>query len=209
MVCPSISFASGDIFWLTYSGHGSQVPDTNNNGDEPDRQDETWVLYDRELIDDELYALWGKFKAGVHILVLSDSCHSGTVIRAIPPGLGVMKPVARPRAMPPDVALRTYKRHKALYDGIQKAHPAGEKAKVNAAVLLISGCQDNQTSLDGARNGLFTEKLKKTWNGGKFSGGYRLFRDKIAALMPATQTPNFFRTGATNAAFEAQKPFSI
>src|SRR5262245_37774163 len=46
---------SGDILFLTYSGHGSQVPDTN--GDEPDGQDETWVLYDRMLIDDELYGL--------------------------------------------------------------------------------------------------------------------------------------------------------
>jgi hypothetical protein len=27
--------------------------------------DETWVCYDRQLIDDELYELWGKFKAGV------------------------------------------------------------------------------------------------------------------------------------------------
>ena len=32
----------GDILFLTYSGHGGQVPDTN--GDEQDRRDETWVL---------------------------------------------------------------------------------------------------------------------------------------------------------------------
>ena len=44
---------SGDIFLLTYSGHGGQVPDRND--EEPDRQDETWCLYDGELIDDELY----------------------------------------------------------------------------------------------------------------------------------------------------------
>jgi len=30
---------SGDLFFLTYSGHGGQVPDVD--GDEPDRQDET------------------------------------------------------------------------------------------------------------------------------------------------------------------------
>src|ERR1043166_7960133 len=46
----------GDILLLTYSGHGGQVEDVN--GDEPDAQDETWVLWDRQLLDDELYALW-------------------------------------------------------------------------------------------------------------------------------------------------------
>ena len=32
------SLKAGDLFFLTYSGHGGQVPDVN--GDEPDRQDE-------------------------------------------------------------------------------------------------------------------------------------------------------------------------
>ena len=73
---------SGDLFFLTYSGHGGQVDDTNS--DEKDRMDETWVCYDRQLVDDELYELWGKFKSGVRIVVLSDSCHSGTVLREIP-----------------------------------------------------------------------------------------------------------------------------
>ena len=73
------TLASGDFFFLTYSGHGGQVPDVN--GDEDDKKDETWCLYDGQLIDDELYAELGKFRSGVRILVLSDSCHSGTVTR--------------------------------------------------------------------------------------------------------------------------------
>lgn len=54
---------AGDFFVLSYSGHGGQVPDAS--GDEPDLRDETWVLWDRQLIDDELYSLWGSFKPGV------------------------------------------------------------------------------------------------------------------------------------------------
>ena len=68
---------AGDILLLTYSGHGGQGYDAN--GDEPERKDETWVLYDRELIDDELYSLWSQFAPDVRIFVMSDSCHSGTV----------------------------------------------------------------------------------------------------------------------------------
>ena len=54
-----------DFFLLTYSGHGGQVNDVNN--DEPDGLDETWVLYDRELVDDELYAMWSHFRPGLRI----------------------------------------------------------------------------------------------------------------------------------------------
>lgn len=200
----------GDIFFLTYSGHGGQVPDTNQ--DEPDRKDETWVLYDRELVDDELWALWGKFAAGVRIVVLSDSCHSGSVTRAMPvfnranPGAAL---TVRSRLMPPDVALQTYRRHRKLYDDIQKQNPAGEKARLRPTVVLISGCQDNQTSLDGDRNGLFTGTLRKVWKNGQFTGGYKLLRDKIAARMPASQTPNYSVVGTPDPAFEVQKPFTI
>ncbi|WP_016744106.1 caspase family protein, partial [Rhizorhabdus wittichii] len=53
---------SGDMLFLTYSGHGSQVSDVD--GDEADGLDETWCLYDRMLIDDELSQLWSRFEAG-------------------------------------------------------------------------------------------------------------------------------------------------
>lgn len=71
--------ASGDIFFVSYAGHGTGVPDRSN--DEPDRQDEAWCLYDGLLLDDFLYSLWAQFKPGVRLLLVSDSCHSGSVAR--------------------------------------------------------------------------------------------------------------------------------
>ena len=98
--------------------------------------------------------------------MLSDSCHSGTVLKAAlfggtesPQTFGV-KSVKLVRALPPDVQKRTYQAHKKLYDGIQAANPAGERVSVGASVLLFSGCQDSQTSQDGDENGLFTGTLK-------------------------------------------------
>jgi len=196
----------GDLLFLTYSGHGGQVKDTNADETDKGRMDETWVLYNREFVDDELYDLWGKFKAGVRLLVLSDSCHSGTVTRAVPP-FGGRGP--RPRAMPTEVARRVENAHKALYRAIQAQHRGAEKTKVSASTLLISGCMDNQTSMDGAKNGAFTGMLKTVWNGGKFIGNYRKLRDKIVAQMPSTQTPNYFFVGAANPMFEGQQPFTI
>lgn len=68
-----------DIFLLTYSGHGSQILD--RDGDESDGLDETWCLFDGQIVDDDLYKLWGKFREGVRLVIVSDSCHSGTVAR--------------------------------------------------------------------------------------------------------------------------------
>jgi hypothetical protein len=199
---------SGDIFWVTYSGHGGQVPDTNADETDPERQDETWVLWDRQLVDDELWDLWKRFKRGVRVLVFSDSCHSGTVTRVMP-AFPLSGPAPRIRLLPPRQAAKVYRQNAELYDDIQKAVPGGERVKVKASVLLISGCQDNQFSLDGNRNGLFTETMKRVWRNGKFGGGYRKFRDTIAQRMPSQQTPNYFVVGRPDSFFEAQAPFTI
>lgn len=205
---------AGDIFMLTYSGHGGQLPDLN--GDEPDAKDETWCLYDGELVDDELYALLGKFAKGVRVLVFSDSCHSGTVVKMAyysAPGnetaAGGANRVAY-RNMPQEVALRTYRDNRKFYDPIlndPKLKDAQENIK--ASVMLISGCQDNQLSSDGTFNGLFTGTLLQIWNHGKFNKGYRAFHRAIVNRMPPSQTPNYFRVGEINAAFDRQKPFTI
>jgi len=203
----------GDVFFLTYSGHGGQVPDTN--GDEADHKDETWCLFDGELVDDELYAALGKFKPGVRILVLSDSCHSGTVTREMyyqaKPATRVDAGQARYRAMPRDVALRVYLANKQFYDGIQKAVKANAESSdaIGASVLLISGCQDNQLSQDGDFNGLFTSRVLEVWHDGTFKKNYARFHKAIVALMPPDQTPNYFTVGAVDKAFAKQSPFSI
>jgi hypothetical protein len=207
----------GDIFLLTYSGHGGQVPDTN--GDEQDRMDETWVLFDRQVVDDELYALWAKFKPGVRIAIFSDSCHSGTVAREAVDAVGQDR-VARsanggtadqPRVkgMPDDVIESTYEHNIQTYDEIQKSVPPFDEENVPASVILTSGCQDNQTSLDGEKNGLFTQSLLQAWDGGHFRGGYRMFRKRIAQKMPPWQSPNFFLVGKTDRKFASQHPFTV
>lgn len=218
---------SGDYFFLSYSGHGGQVPDVS--GDEDDKKDETWCLYDGQLIDDELYFELSRFAPGVRILVLSDSCHSGTVTREAPPVRATLD--QRPKLMPEAVAMRTYREHKDFYDKLQmdivaaagnvildpdvalaqvanSARLSAIVAKFNAAVILISGCQDNQTSMDGAHNGAFTEQLLRIWNHGAFVGNYASFYARIKARMPATQTPNLFTLGSTGV-FLTQAPFTI
>jgi hypothetical protein len=200
---------SGDMFFLTYSGHGGQLPDLN--GDEPDGMDETWCLYDGELVDDELYSSWGAFSTGVRIVLLSDSCHSGTVSKAVQYAARAQSgPPPVYRMMPDEVALRVYQNNKAFYDPLLKRRDlARALSAVKASVLLISGCQDNQLSLDGTFNGLFTGTLKTVWNGGTFTGSYRRFHTAIGSRMPPDQTPKLSVVGTNNPAFVAQRPFAI
>ncbi|MEP6608107.1 MAG: caspase family protein [Burkholderiaceae bacterium] len=225
------SLKSGDLFFLTYSGHGGQVRDVT--GDETDKQDETWCLYDGQLIDDELYFELSRFAAGVRILVLSDSCHSGTVTRARLPMTDAAAGTARSKMMPLEVSRRVYAQHQTFYDKLQTdvAKAAGKTSvadpdavlsnlsvaggrvnsiarKFKAAVILISGCQDNQTSMDGDHNGAFTGQLLQVWNLGAYQGNYAGFHAAIRAGLPSTQTPNLYLLGDVGR-FVAQRPFKV
>jgi metacaspase-1 len=216
----------GDLFVLTYSGHGGQVRDAS--GDEPDKKDETWCLYDAQLIDDELYYELSRFAAGVRILVLSDSCHSGTVTRERedPPPSGL-----RSKMMPLAVGDRVYRAHADFYDRLQldvKKAAGGAVIDPDAALaqlavsgrlsaiaaefkpasILISGCQDNQSSYDGEHNGAYTEQLLKVWDHGAFAGNHAAFHARIKARMPGYQTPNLFTLGPAGR-FLAERPFTV
>lgn len=261
---------SGDILFLSYSGHGGQVDDVN--GEEDDILDETWCLWDRQLVDDELYCLWSRFNPGVRVVVLSDSCHSGTVLRmlktvedmtqkmnrtreipspeqkatleSLSRAIGIepkelSKATARskrgstralsksrsrgpaiaapppsnlfgvPKRIPADVQDLVNRSYRDVYASAQYLAGPAERANVSATVILISGCQDDQLSMDGSGNGLFTEKLKAAWNDGAFSGNYEDFCNTIRASMPAKQQPNYYVVGASNPTFEGQSPFEI
>ena len=75
------SAQSGDLALIQFSGHGSFVDDLD--GDEPDGTDECLCPYDISskgpITDDELFSIYSGRPAGVKALMISDSCHSGTV----------------------------------------------------------------------------------------------------------------------------------
>jgi hypothetical protein len=231
----------GDIFLLTYSGHGGRIRDPEN----PGKQVDTWVLYDRMIISHELYRLWSQFKDGVRIFMTSDSCHSGSMARKLVVkymmGMASMQSdlLARgsrdekaardlahlkhegvqaieaagidedsqARVIPPDILIETCAANQAVYARIARDNPPVPREAITASVLLISGCQDNQTSADGARNGLFTAALLSVWKNGQFSGNYHDFYENILTLMPDTQTPNYFPVGASSPSWTEDKPF--
>ncbi|MFN6339480.1 MAG: caspase domain-containing protein [Cyanobacteriota bacterium] len=80
------SAQSGDTVAITFSGHGTLAPDTS--GDEIDGYDEALCPYDIQdgqvVLDDEIHQLFSQRAAGVRLILISDSCHSGTITRNAP-----------------------------------------------------------------------------------------------------------------------------
>ena len=82
---------AGDIVFIQYSGHGSSnitAPEFQQYT--ADNEEQTWVLYDSrtdgglDLADKELALLLEEVgKTQAHIVVVSDSCHSGSVTREV------------------------------------------------------------------------------------------------------------------------------
>jgi hypothetical protein len=171
---------AGDIFLLSYAGHGSQVEDLTN--DEADNEDETWCLYDRMFLDDEQRMLYTEFAEGVRILVLCDSCHSGTATRSGKSDAARRRRMherLRARAMPRETASCVYLGRKSEYDEIQLGLP-NPPPKLKASRILLSACQDNETAMgDLVLGGCFTRALKKIWNKGAFESNYEQFAEEI------------------------------
>ena len=204
---------SGDLFFLTYSGHGGQVQDVD--GDEKDDQlDETWCLFDSQLRDDDINTALASFAPGVRILMLSDSCHSGTVSRGIALERDeklIAEDAAKEKRLPLDATKREFAQHAQQYHS-REVIPL---SAVQATGVLISGCRDNQTSQDGDVNGAFTAAFLSAWEDGAFEGNHSELHEAIVKTLKEqdyTQVPNLQTVAKADDAYEeflAQRPLNI
>lgn len=147
---------AGDLLYVHFSGHGAHVPDRSG---EIEPEDQTWVtwgsrtenaprdlcpddqpdLNSYDILDDELNRWLAALDSkGIEVVLVSDSCHSGTVTRNDAAGL---------RTGPVDT----------------RPHPAADlqyrAAKLDKAVR-IGAVEDRdlarEQSFDGKRFGVFT-----------------------------------------------------
>ena len=71
--------APGDVLFFHFSGHGTQIP--TDDSEETDGLDEAIVPTDMNLIlDDDLRVITCKISPGARFTMLSDCCHSGTML---------------------------------------------------------------------------------------------------------------------------------
>ena len=171
--------AAGDIFVFYFSGHGGQQPDTS--GDERDGKDETLVAYDRQVIDDELNDVWLAIKPGVRVVMLSDSCNSGTNYKLFG---------------------RDY------YPTPIEPVDASRAKDMQAQLIHFGGCRDSSTSSGYLTGGAFTMALCNAWDNGAFEGSYADFHKKICSLVKTGQKPQHNEYGPVSEEFKSQKPFT-
>jgi hypothetical protein len=129
-----------DTVYIHYSGHGSQVEDLN--GDEEDGLDETLVPQNgrtpgvRDIVDDELGEMLSKLRTR-NVLIVLDSCHSGTATRSVD---------IRARSVPQDKRIDLY-----------KAVPQSRAVvpRMESRFVVMSATSEEDEALDGPIQGQY------------------------------------------------------
>ena len=184
-----------DIAVITYSGHGTWIAD--EDGDEPDGRDEALCPHDitegNVLTDDELYDIFSDRRRGARIIMISDSCHSGTVNRArtIMPG-AENDPwnFQKIRFLAPEFYLKGDAARLRRARQVENVKASG---KIRAASVLLSGCKDDEYSYDawfnGRPNGAFTYVALHTLKDLAGDAVYRDWYRSIREILPHVNYP--------------------
>lgn len=174
-----------DVAVVFFAGHGSQRKD--QNGDEPDGLDETWVLHDSrtsgtpDLLDDQVNALLRDLHHQTsRVTVVLDSCNSGTATRG---ETDFVARFAKPDQTP-----------------LPADTPAGGDGSAAAAteslpgLVVLTAASDGTSALEKGGHGLFTDALVKTLAEGQ-SGplSYAQIARQVPPLLAAvsSQIPYF------------------
>lgn len=170
----------GDVLVFTNSSHGTYVADTS--GDEP-TYDEAMCPYDMDrhlIVDDELRQRLARLAPGVRATVISDSCFSGSVTRALPDDEAPRARFVNPSELGrPEIA------------GVRRFRPHGVAQRAMGEVLL-SGCRDDQFSWDARINGTFRGAMSFYAQEIIREAGYRITnRDLRAKLVPRLAAAHF------------------
>ncbi len=137
---------SGDSLAITFSGHGSYELDAE--GDEPNGFDQALCPHDvntrgEALVDDDLHRLFERRAARVRLLLVADSCHSGSVNRAPD-----AQPDARPRFLLPAKWMPATRGLAIVQAVAARGRPTATLSaglqRPGASDVLLSGCADGE-----------------------------------------------------------------
>lgn len=131
----------GDELYIHYSGHGSTTVDLD--GDETNGYDETIVGADmQQIVDDDLSKIMVRgLPAGVKLRAVFDSCHSGSVL---------------------DMPYTYDSNGEIIVENLGMEEDL-MKSEHRLNGILISGCQDDQTSEDAWISGEVKFEGAMTW----------------------------------------------
>jgi metacaspase-1 len=202
-----------DTLFVSFSGHGGQ--ETDRDLDERHGSDESWCLYDGELLDDKLAGYWRLFDPGVRIVAVSESCFSGGVGR-IDAGSGAYAAAARAPGVPRVMRGGSSSSRGPEPDPARISNPIasciGEPPRdcceIRASVLLLTASAEQQPAQDG----LFARSLLDVWGAGAFRGSYcdlyQRVRERVMAEAPS-QEPQIQMLGSPDPGFPLLTAFHV
>jgi hypothetical protein len=192
--------AANDTAIITYSGHGTYIPD--QSGDETDRRDEAlcpWDMQRNLLLDDELRDALSKRAQGSRVLLVTDCCHSGTMTRDLAEmHFGEFQ-------FPRFVDFYTLSTQMCL-TALDRIHAQARAARSARDVIdqggltHWAGCKDNEVSYDatigGKPCGAFTDSAlrilaKAKGSTGLNSAAVQASMEKFLPSQRYPQTPQF------------------
>ncbi|MBV9775113.1 MAG: caspase family protein [Gemmatimonadetes bacterium] len=198
----------GHTLFVSYSGHGSQVPDMD--GDERDRRDETWCLHDAELIDDELVEIWRLAAPGTRVLVVSESCFGGGM------GRHGDEVLAAYPGLPPAPDRPVYRSAGPVMRGVQQfAQPGSCTLRVpshddgiRTSVLMMAAAGEGQK----AQEGLYLHHLLNLWDGGAFRDSFWALHKHLCERVQndnPQQEPQIMMLGTPDPEFPLEMAFHL
>jgi hypothetical protein len=209
------ALVAGDIFLWSFSGHGARLTEPGGKGHD------TWQLFDGYMFDDEIRDLIGQFAPQVRIVVVSDSCSSGAVIRLAQIGdvidetqvsvhnIRLMSRALGSKVLPEATRLAT--KDTAMNKFLNLESSLRHLNSANA--LLLSACQSDEQAQDGSPDSIFTTYLLGAWTNGRFRGTYQNLLDSTKAMLAQDgynyQTPNYFSVGVLPNQLATGQAFSI
>jgi hypothetical protein len=185
--------SAGDVLVFTNSSHGTYIID--EDGDE-ERYDEALCPYDvaeNLIVDDELRELFLNIPEDVQLIVISDSCHSGTLTRAAVAGNipGLSTPDDRrvrflsPALRGESILHNPWKARTKKKDG---KHPESGMKEI-----LLSGCTASEYSYDalieGAYHGAMTYFANKAIIDANYKITYSQLAERANALLTEAEYP--------------------
>jgi metacaspase-1 len=211
---------TGDRLVFFYAGHGAQIR-ALDDGDEEEDLDEIFCMHDMSadpgswsdktyIRDNELQKWIRQLPKGIHLTVITDSCHSGTATRMVQ----VTKADGRVvRALEPDLSLARGVRAgilgapRAIYVPDKfKPSPAASKRSLRKRMarsgeltyLHLAACHDSQfaydAEIDGKPCGAFTYHLCRELDRDPTVGAAELVRrthDELLRSGFSAATPQF------------------